>query len=156
MRSEILDNFYYNLQRRGSYYVIDKVEKGDSPTETRSTGMAKGRITAQYLFPMNHSFVQSIVNEVLIPNDETGGTDEFKDASTDGFEAVLNSEVEYVFGLLLVNSLSKGSFVFSSSGLEKGIYINAESGGIFSYPELLDFFLLGGRIPADLSEGVKA
>jgi len=135
MASENLESFYYSVQQYGRYYVINKIMKGDQlPVEgdlTETRAFSKGQVVAQYLYPINNSYVQSIVNEI------TEGDQTF-----------------YVFGLLLINSLSRGTFVFSAKGIENGNYIDLNTGESFTYETLLDLFTMGGRavLPAD---GIK-
>ena len=126
MASENLESFYYSVQQYGRYYVINKIIKRDQlpiegdTTETRA--LSKGQVVAQYLYPINNSYVQSIVNEI---------TEE--------------DETFYVFGLLLINSLSRGTFVFSAKGIENGDYIDLNTGESFTYETLLNLFVMGGR-----------
>ena len=148
MESENL-KVYYRLSQFGRYYLIEKIgvikipdgeiEPEGDQTATREgeflntgteVGVSKGQIMSQYLYPVTHSYVQSIV-----------------------YEITENEETFYVFGLLLINSLSRGTFVFSAQGLERGEYQD-QMGNILDYQMLLQFFAFGDRavFPGD---GIK-
>ena len=148
MGSENLERIYYTLEQQGRYYVINKMKtsltesikddefdefgqtrEGETAVSVGSSAMPQGEILQQYLYPIINSYVQSIVKE-----DENSN--------------------KRLFGLLLINSLSRGTFVFSADGLNNGEYFDKNMGVPYNYKTLFELFVLG-RQSSFIDDGVK-
>jgi len=132
MKSENLKVFYI-VSQFGKYYRINKIgviensddendETNRDPEDTTAVikETAKPIIMAEYLYLISSSYAQSIVEK----NDDENN--------------------EYRFGLLLINSFSNGTFVFSANELDNNKYLN-KNGEPFDYNTLLYFFAVGER-----------
>ena len=106
------EQIYYVVIVSGRYFKISKIGANTDP----ETGKKVETILNDYFYPSSQSFIQSINEE----RETDRGTQIF-------------------FGLLLINSLSQGTFVFSIDGIEQNIYVDVDRLPM-SYDSLVTLF----------------